>query len=44
MKVGSVTKIGKRNQASSKKVTDDVIFIFPIYFKFEAMQKPDSGV
>ena len=45
-----VTKLDKRNKITSKKVNDnvmpgncDVIVIFPIYGKFGATRKPDSG-
>ena len=50
MKLGSVTKLEKRNKETSKKIIDDVmpancdvIVIFPIYGQFEAIRKPDSG-
>ena len=50
MKLGSVTIIGKRNTATSKKVDDEgmlancnVIAIFPIYGQFGAISKPHSG-
>ena len=50
MKVGPVTKPDKRNKTTSKKFPDDVmsancgvIVIFPIYGKFGAIRKPDSG-
>ena len=50
MKLGPVTKIGKRNKTTSKKFDDnvmsencDVIAIFPIYGQFGAIRKPDSG-
>ena len=50
MKPGSVTKLDKKNKALSKKLDDDImstncdaIVIFPIYGKFGAIQKPDSG-
>ena len=49
MKLGSVTKLYKRNKTASKKFDDDVlsekcdlIAIFPIYGQFGAFQKPDS--
>ena len=49
MKLGPVTKLSKGNTATSKKIDDDamlancdVIFIFPIYGQFGAIQKPDS--
>ena len=50
MKLGSLTKLGKRNKITSKEFDDDVISencdviaIFPIYGKFGAIRKPDSG-
>ena len=50
MKPGPVTKLDKRNQTTSKKFNDDVmskdcnvIAIFSIYNKFEAILKPDSA-
>ena len=52
MKLGPVTKIDKRNKATSKKKKNDddiipancdVIVIFQIYGQFGAIQKPDSG-
>ena len=50
MKLGSVTKLDKRNKRTSKKIDDDVmsanydiIVFFPIYSQFAAIQKPDSG-
>ena len=50
MKLGSVTKIDKRNKGTSKKFDDDVmsenyivIVILPIYGQFGAIWKPDSG-
>ena len=46
MKLGPVTQIDKRN----KKIDDDLmsencnaIAVFPIYYQFEAIPKPDSG-
>ena len=49
MKLGSVTKLYKRNKTASKKFDDDVlsekcdlIAIFLIYGQFGAFQKPDS--
>ena len=49
MKLGPVTKLGKRNTALSKNFYDyfmsancDVIVIFPIYGQFGAIPKPDS--
>ena len=50
MKRGQVTKLGKRNKTTSKKIDDDVmsgscdvIAIFSIYGQFGAIWKPDSG-
>ena len=50
MKLGSATKLNKRNKIMSKKINCDlmsenleVIVIFPIYGQFEAIRKPDSG-
>ena len=54
MKLGPVTKIDKRNKATSKKkkkkndddimpANCDVSVIFQIYGQFGAIQKPDSG-
>ena len=50
MKAGPVTKLDKRNTATSKKIEDDVmsancdvIVIFPIYGHFGAYREPDSG-
>ena len=50
MKLGPVTKLDKRNKATSKNFDDDfmskncdVIAIFPIYGQFGAIWKPDSG-
>ena len=50
MKLGPVTKLEKRNKTLLKKIGDDVmsenydvIAIFPIYGKFGAFPKPDSG-
>ena len=50
MKLGSVTKLDKRNKTTSKKFDDDVmpanfdvIVIFPIYSQFGAIRKPDFG-
>ena len=50
MKLGPVTKLGKKNKTKSKKIDNDVmplncdvIDIFPIYGQFGAIQKPDSG-
>ena len=46
MKLGAVTKLDKRNKATSKKVDNDVnfrvILIFTIYAQFGAYWKPDS--
>ena len=49
MKLGSVTKLEKRNKKTSKKFGDDVmsascddIVIFLIYGQFGAIQKQDS--
>ena len=48
MKLVSVTKLDKRNEATSKIVDDDfmlencdVIVIFPIHGRFGAITKPD---
>ena len=50
MRLGSVTKLDKRNKAIRKKFDDDfmstsceAIVIFLIYEKFGAIRKPDSG-
>ena len=50
MKLGPVTKLDKRNKATSNKFDDDamsticdLIVIFPIYGQFGAIRKPDSG-
>ena len=54
MKLGPLTKIDKRNKATSKKnkkkkdddimpANCDAIVIFQIYGQFGAIQKPDSG-
>ena len=43
MKLGTVTKIDKRNKIPSKKFSGDVIVIFAIYGKFGAIQKSNSG-
>ena len=46
MKLGAVTKIGKSNKITSKKIDDDVmskscnIAIFPICDQFMTIQKP----
>ena len=49
MKLGTVTKIDKRNTTKSKKIDDDfisencdVIVNFPIYGQFGAIRKLDS--
>ena len=50
MKLGPVTKIDKRNKATSKNVDNnlmsancEIIVIFFISGQFEAIRKPDSG-
>ena len=50
LKLRQVTRIGKRNTTTSKKIDKDfmpancdVIVICPNYGKFGAIQKPDSG-
>ena len=50
MKVGLVTKLGKRDKATSKKIRDevipgnfDVIVIFLTFGQFGAIRIPDSG-
>ena len=50
MKLGSVTKLDKKNKTTSKNFDDDVIsancdviVIFPIYSQFAAIRKLDSG-
>ena len=50
MKLGSATKLDKRNKTTSKKVdidvmpeNYDVIVIFWIFGQFGAIQRPDSG-
>ena len=50
MTLGQITKLNKRNETTSKKFDDDamlencdIIVTFPIYGKFEAIWKPDSG-
>ena len=50
MKVGLVTKLGKRKKTTSKKIRDDdmskncgIIVIFSIFCQFGAICKPDSG-
>ena len=49
MKLGLVTKLDKRNTATSDKIDDDlmssnydVMLIFLIYGQFEAVRKPDT--
>ena len=49
-KLGPATKLSKRKKTTSKKLEDEVIsancnviVIFPIYGKFGAIWKPDSG-
>ena len=51
MKLGPVTKLNKKNMATSKKVNDDVmsancdvIVLFPIYSQFAVIRNPNSGV
>ena len=50
MKLSPVTKLDKRNKATSKKfgrdimsTNCDVIVIFPIYGQIEAVRIPDPG-
>ena len=50
MKIGPVTKLDKRNVATSKRFDDnatsansDVIVFFPIYGPFAAIWEPYSG-
>ena len=47
MKRGLVTKLDKKNKATSKKLTmmpcQQIIAIFPIYNQFGAICSPDSG-
>ena len=50
MKLGPATKLNKRNKTTSKKIGDGVIsvnveaiVIFPIYGRFGAIRKRDSG-
>ena len=50
MTLGLVTKVDKKNKATSKKFHDgvmsancNVIATFSIYDQFGAIQKPDSG-
>ena len=48
MKLGPVTKLDKRNRATSKQFDDDAmskncdVVFFPIYGQFAAIRKPDS--
>ena len=48
MKLGSVTKLDKRNKITPKKIDDDgmwencdIIVIFPVYGRFRVIRKPD---
>ena len=41
MKLGPVTKLDKRNAATSKKIGDDVIVKFSTYDQFSAIWKLD---
>ena len=50
MKLGAVTKLGKKIKATSKTFDDDVmsancdvIVILPIYGQFGAIRKPEFG-
>ena len=50
MKLGSITKLCKRNTVTSKEFDDDfmllkcdIIIFFPIYGQFGAIPKPDFG-
>ena len=50
MELGPVTKLDKRNTATSKKIDDDiitancdVIVVFLVFGQFAAIPKPDSG-
>ena len=51
MKLGTVTKLDKRNKKTAKKFDDDllsencdvIISFLIIYSQFGAMRKPDSG-
>ena len=50
MKLGSVTKLEKRNKTTSKKIDDNVmsencnvIVIFRIFGQFGPIWRPDSG-
>ena len=49
MKLGKVTKLDKRNMATSKKIDDDVILVncdviifFTVYGQFGTIRNPDS--
>ena len=51
MKLGPVTKLDKRNKATSKKIDVDAIsenydfiVIFRIFGQFRAIRRPDSGL
>ena len=43
MKLGTVTKIDKRNKTTAKKIDDDVTVIFLIYGLFLGIRKLVSG-
>ena len=43
MKIGQVTELDKQNNAKKMPVDFDVSVIFPIYYQFGAIWKPDSG-
>ena len=50
MKLGPVTKLGKRNKTTSKKIGDDVMLqdcdvigTFRIFGQFGAVRRPDFG-
>ena len=49
MKLGAVSKVGKKNTTTSKKFDNvmlancEVIVLFSIYGQFSAIRKPDSG-
>ena len=50
MKLGPVTKLDKKNKATSRKFDNEImsqncdfIVIFPIYGQFREIRKPDSG-
>ena len=50
MELGPVTKLDRRNTATSKKSDDDfmsanwdIIVFFPIYGQLETIRKPGSG-